>query len=427
MKSTHFVFRTAVLTLLFAGALAQAAPITGTVTNKTTGKPASGDTVVLVNPMTGMSEIARTTSDAHGHYSLNAAVNGPALVQATHQGAGYFIAAPQGGAPGDITVYDVAAKVDGVVIDEDVVGVIEASNGQLRVVERYSIHNSSMPLRTQWSPRSFELVLPAEAVVDGVSAQRPGPRSLPTTVKLDPDGPKGHYAINFPIQPDDGEKGTLFQIEYEVPYTSGKFTFHPQMSIPARTLWVVLPKSMTFASGAGSVFQSAPQDPGFQTFVARNALPGKALEFTVSGSGSMPREDQGAQGSQAAGAPGNQPGGGIGNPIGTPDPLTKYKGWILAGFALLLAAAAAILLRKQAALTGAPRPATNAVAGSKTPTGISPSAAPADRNAALLNILKEELFALESEKASGTISPGEYAEVKAGLEAVLKRALKRNS
>jgi hypothetical protein len=408
---------------LLAGALAQAAPITGTVTNKTTGKPASGDTVVLVNPMTGMSEIARTTSDVRGHYSLNAAINGPALVQATHQGAGYFIAAPQGGSPGDITVYDVAAKVDGVAIDEDVVGVVEASNGQLRVVERYSVHNTSMPLRTQWSPRSFELVLPAGAVVEGVSAQRPGASSLPTTVKLDPDGPKGHYAINFPIQPDDNEKGTLFQIEYEVPYGEGKFTFHPQVSIPARTVWVVLPKSMTFAAGAGSVFQSAPQDPGFQTYVSRNALPGKALEFTVSGSGSMPREDQGAQGSQATGAPGSQPGGGIGNPIGTPDPLTKYKWWILAGFALLLVAAAAFLLRKQTALTGATLSAQSAASGATTSLH---SAAPASRNTALLGILKDELFTLESEKASGTISPGEYAEVKAGLEAVLKRALKRN-
>ena len=425
MKSTQLL-RFLALSLLCADALAQAAPITGTVTNKTLGKPAVGDTVVLVDVQAGMNEVSTAKTDARGHYSLNAPGSGPYLIRANHQGAGYFIAAPQGGAPGDITVYDVAAKVDGVAIDEDVVGVVEASNGQLRVVERYSVHNTSMPLRTQWSPRSFELVLPAEAVVDGVSAQRPGASSLPTTVKLEPDGPKGHYAINFPIQPDDNEKGTLFQIEYAVPYSGGKFTFHPQVSIPARTVWVVLPKSMTFAAGAGSVFQSAPQDPGFQTYVARNALPGKALEFTVSGSGSMPREDQGAQGSQAAGAPGNQPGGGIGNPIGTPDPLTKYKGWILAGLALLLAAAAALLLRKQAALTGAPQPTSYVAFGTKTLTEIPSSTPHTDRNTALLGILKEELFALESEKASGTISPGEYAEVKAGLEAVLKRALKRN-
>ena len=54
----------------------------------------------------------------------------------THQGADYFIPAPQGGGPGDISVYDVAAKVSGVSIAEHVAGV-ESDNGQLRVVERY--------------------------------------------------------------------------------------------------------------------------------------------------------------------------------------------------------------------------------------------------------------------------------------------------
>jgi hypothetical protein len=50
---------------------------------------------------------------------------------------------------------------------------------------------------------------------------------------------------------------------------------------------------------------------------------------------------------------------------------------------------------------------------------------PAAKNASLLNVLKEELFALESEKISGTIAPADYAEVKAALETVLRRALKR--
>ncbi|MFZ0395625.1 MAG: carboxypeptidase regulatory-like domain-containing protein, partial [Terracidiphilus sp.] len=52
-------------------------------------------------------------------------------------------------------------------------------------------------------------------------------------------------------------------------------------------------------------------------------------------------------------------------------------------------------------------------------------ATPAAKNSALLNALKEELFALESEKISGTITPEEFAEQKAALETVLKRALKR--
>ena len=52
-------------------------------------------------------------------------------------------------------------------------------------------------------------------------------------------------------------------------------------------------------------------------------------------------------------------------------------------------------------------------------------ASPAARGSALLNVLKEEMFALESEKIAGTVAPEEYAEVKAALETVLKRALKR--
>lgn len=119
-----------------------------------------------------------------------------------------------------------------------------------------------------------------------------------------------------------------------------------------------------------------------------------------------------------ASAAGGKPGGGIGNPIGTPDPITKYKWWILAAFALLLAAAAAFLLRKQpgAPAIGAPQDVAGQVFTSETPSS---------RNASLLNVLKEELFTLESEKLSGTLSAGEYAEVKAALETVLKRALNR--
>jgi hypothetical protein len=43
----------------------------------------------------------------------------------------------------------------------------------------------------------------------------------------------------------------------------------------------------------------------------------------------------------------------------------------------------------------------------------------------LLSVLKDELFAIESEKISGTIAPADYAKVKDALETVLKRALER--
>jgi hypothetical protein len=433
MKSTRFALHTFALSLLVSGALVQAATVTGTVTDKTTGKPAGGDSIVLVDVQAGMGEVAHATTDARGHYSLNEPGSGPYLVRVTHQGAGYFIAAPQGGAPGDIPVYDVAAKVPGVFVEADVMEV-ETENGQLKVTERYFVHNTSTPPTTQWSTRSFEIVLPAEAVLNGAGAQRPS--GLPTSVKVDPDGPKGHYAFNFPIQPDDGDKDTLFQLSYDVPYNSGKFTFHAQESLQTDNLAVLMPKSMTFTPGSGAAFKAVPQDPGVQTYVAKNAVPGKPVEFTISGTGSMPREAQGAPAGQpsagdsgaqdaSTNAPTGQPGGGIGTPINTPDPLSKYKWWILGGLALLLITAAAFLLRKPAGLPGT-LPIADAGAGTAAVT-YPAFGSPAAKQSQLLSVLKEEMFALESEKISGTIAPEEYAETKTALETVLKRALKRSS
>jgi hypothetical protein len=158
----------------------------------------------------------------------------------------------------------------------------------------------------------------------------------------------------------------------------------------------------------------------------------------------MPREAQGGAGAQSdaagAGATPSGPGGGIGEPINTPDPLSKYKWWILGGLALLLVAAAGFLLRKPpsvpgalgaaapayaaaASTHGAPHPATVPTPAFAAPTPATPAA----KNVALLNALKEELFSLESEKLSGTLTAEEYAEVKPALEIVLKRALKQRS
>jgi Carboxypeptidase regulatory-like domain len=416
--------------LIFASAGAQAANVSGTVTDKTTGKPATGDPVVLLEPMAGMSEVGHATTDAQGRYSLTLPGASPYLVRVTHQGAEYFIPAPQGGGTGDIPVYDVAAKVNGVSISERVAGV-ESENGQLRVVERYDIHNASTPPTTQWSKKTFEVVIPTDAVIGDVSAQRPGSGNLPTSVKLDPDGPTGHYSFNFPIQPDDGGKGTLFQIQYELPYADGKYTFHSVLTLPAQSFWVVLPKSMTLAGGAGTSFEQSPQDPTVQTYLMRDVTAGKLIDYTVSGTGAFPREDQNAQSAQGGAGDngqgtvaGNQPGGGIGVPINTPDPLSKYKWWILGGLGLVLVIGAAFLLRRP------PMPATATVAsavssGAAAAVYAAPSA-PSAKNAALLHALKEELFDLESEKIAGTLSASDYAEQKAALETVLRRALKKS-
>jgi hypothetical protein len=419
---------------------AQAVTFTGTVTNKTTNRPSASDTVVLVDVQAGMAEAASTTTNASGQYSLDAPGMGPYLIRVTHQGGSYFIAAPQGGAAGNITVYDVAAKVDGVSIDADML-LLEAAGGMLRVHERFLVRNTSLPPRAQFSDNTFEIVIPADAEIDGSSATRPG--GLATNTRVMPLSEKGHYTFNVPIQPDQGEKETLFEVQYHLAYT-GKYTFHPKLLMPADNLVVYAAKGIDFKAAQGLSFQSTQEDPRVQTFVARNIRPGQAIGFAISGEGQMPggaqstgMASQGGMGDSGGGSDGigSGPGGGIGAPIGSPDPLTKYKWWILALLALLLAAASGYLLRrKSGASDGVVALVHDPQAPGQTPTTVtmparSPSpatghgSAPVSGNAALLNLIKEEMFAIEREKLSGDLPPKEYAEIKAGLEALLRRAL----
>ena len=412
---------------LLLGATTYAASVSGTVTNKTTDKPSAGDKVELVDVQAGMSAVATATTNGSGKYTLNEPGAGPYLVRVTHQGAQYFIAAPQGAGPGDITVYDASPSVSAVSVEDQIIN-LEAPNAQqLEVTEQYVVHNSSSPKTTKSGANTFEFTLPDGAIIDMAEATRPS--GLPTMAQPSPAGTKNHYAFNTPIEPDQGpDKMTVFQVHYHLPYT-GKYTFKPTVSTPTSNLAVQLPKSMTFAAGSGASYQSIPQDPSIQTYLLKNAQPGAAMEFTVSGTGSMPRDQQ-QGGQEAAGPQQGTPGGGIGEPIPSPDPLSKYKFWILGGLGLVLVATAAFLLRKPAGAPAgtAPSPAAGAAPSYPPATGLPAHvASPAAKNGALLSALKEELFALESDKLSGAITPAEYAEQKAALETVLKRALQKKS
>ena len=430
MKSIKFFFSFFATSIMFTAAMAQASSFTGTVTNKTSGKPSVGDVVELVDVQAGMKVTSHTTTDGSGHYVLNEPGSGPYLVRATHQGAGYFIAAPPGSGQGNISVFDTSPKVNGVSVEDDVLQ-IESENGQLDVAEQFVIHNTSSPRVTQFSKNTFEFVLPAGAILEGAEATRPS--GLPTIAVPLPLSQKGHYTLNVPIQPDEGEAQTLFVLRYHLPYT-GSFQFSPKLLMTAENYAVQMPKAMTFTPGPGANFQPVQppsQGPAVLTFLAKNVAPGKPIDFTVSGNGSLPREDQpgtngpqpgGGQDNAAAAGAGGQPGGGIGTPINTPDPLTKFKWWILGGLVIVLVAAAGFLLRKPATASvgadAAPAPASAA------PAFVPAAGSSAPKQSQLLNVLKEELFSLESEKINGTITPEEFAKVKEALETVLKRALK---
>jgi hypothetical protein len=409
--------------LVAASCSAFAATVTGTVTNKTVNKPSSGDDVVLIAFGKGMQEAGRTKTDAKGHYSIDVPDDGMHLIRVDHQKAAYFQPVQPGTTTVDVEVYDVLPKVAGVSTEADVMR-IETDPQGLHVIENYFVKNESNPPMTQFSPRAYEIYLPPDARIEGSAAMGPG--GMPVSSSPVPTGEKGYYAFVFPVRPGE----TRFQVSYHLPY-NGSFSFTPKVSLPTQNVAIMLPKAMKFAAGGAVAFQSINDDVNAQTFLARNVSPSQAMAFTVSGSGSMPRESQGQGGNDAAGAAAGpeagqpsaatdtRPGGGLGNPIDTPDPLNKYKWWILSGLALVLAVAAAFLLRaKPEAAASAPAPVAS---------GSLPVATPAAGRGDLLEALKEELFALETERLEGKLSESEYAEQKAALETVLRRALSRQT
>jgi hypothetical protein len=160
------------LCALFSAA-ASAATITGTVTNGTTKTPAAGDTVTLIALDQSMREIARTTTDAQGHFSIDAPDPGMHLIRIDHQGAGYFQPAPPNTPNVNAQVFDVAATVAGVSTVANVMRV-ETDQQGLRVTQSFFIKNDSNPPRTQFSKRSYDFFLPPGAVIEGSAAMAPG-------------------------------------------------------------------------------------------------------------------------------------------------------------------------------------------------------------------------------------------------------------
>ena len=410
--------RIAGVAALFAtiSGFAFAESITGTVINKTTNKPAAGDDVVLIRLAQGMQEAARTKTDSHGRFTLDVPDAGMHLVRVTHDKAAYFRPAPPGTQSVEVEVYNAAEKVAGVTGEADVMRIqTDESGKKLDVVENFFIKNDSNPPRTQFSPRSFEFYLPAGAVVEGSAALGPG--SMPVKASPIPLGDPNHYAFIFPIRPGE----TRFQITYSLPY-SGSFKFAPRLTMPTDTVAIMMPKSMTFAGGASTPYAPVTEETTAQTYVARNTAPSQALDFTLSGTGQLPRDSQAAATAGNSGQPANgpesaaadtRPGGGLGNPIdpsGNDDPWAKYKWWILGCLGLAMAAGAGIMLKGNSA-----KPA---YAGSAPAIPTGPNS--------ILAALKEELFALETDKLQGRMTDAEYEEHKAALEVVLRRSLLRS-
>ncbi len=435
------------LALIALSSFTTAQTLTGTVKNSTTGKPAAGDEVVLLKLAQGMEEAGRTKTDAKGQFSFKLDdAQAPHLVRAIHQDVTYHRMAPPGTTSVELEVYDVGKKIDGIMVIADIMR-IQAAQGQIEVIREFGVQNTSKPPRTQMNERNLEFYIPDGAQIISDSATATTENGNPVKSAPVPEGEKNRYSFIFPLRPGL----TRFEVAYQLPY-SGSANLDPKSLYPLEHFVVMTPKAMQFtaaAASAGFKLINYPNEPNAAVQVASNTAPGQNLAFKVSGEGTLEAQESGGQGSneggQSAGSsPGggtqanNRPGGGLGPPIDAPDPLQKYRWWILGGFAALLVVGGVYVASRQ-------QSAARALARQKTDSSVSSGmqeeddyapaeilSTPSVRSAArpssmLMEGIKEELFQLEVERKQGQISQADYEKAKSALDQTLERALKREA
>jgi len=435
--------KTACVALLFTS-FAAAQTLTGTVKDATTGKPGAGDQVILLKLGQGMEEAGRTTANAKGQFTFKLDdQQSPHLVRVIHQEVTYHRMAPPGTTSVEVEVYDVAKKIDGISVSADIMR-LESQQGKLVIVREFGVQNSSKPPRTQMNERNLEFYIPdgAEIIPDSATAVTDNGNPLKTNPV--PEGEKNRYSFIFPLRPGL----TRFEVAYQQPYT-GSANVDPKSVYDLDHFVVMTPKTMQFtAASAASGFKpiNYPQEPDAAVQVASNTTHGENLSFKVSGEGVLQSPQEG-NGDQSSGSgeqtttpeAANRPGGGLGPPIDAPDPLQKYRWWILGGFAaILIIGGVFVASRQQAAARALARqrigsPSSMRASALEEEDDFAPAEIlaarrePARTSSRLLDALKDELFQLEVERKQGQISQAEYETAKSALDQTLERALKREA
>jgi Carboxypeptidase regulatory-like domain len=406
--------------------IAQAGTVHGTVRNGTTGKPAPGVAVMLIQLQGGMQPVANTQSDAKGQFTFDNPNLGaqPMLVRAVYRGINFHQPVPPGKSDVEVAVYEPTKDPKAIAVTTRVV-FFQPNGTTLIVGEEYSLQNDTQPPEAYFrADGNFEFSVPEGAQLQQVAAS--GPAGMPV-VQAPIDKGKGHFAIAYAFRP--GENTVRYS--YEIPYPNNTATVKiPPSAYAARRLLVVAPPSVQIA---GEGLQAGGQEQGMAIYGRENLTANTALAVNISGTAPPPGansaadQNQGDQEAQGAAASANIQ--------QVPGRLDVLKWPLVAGFVGIFAVGAILLARKPVAMTVAPPENSTDQSAQSNPRfhpkkASSPDApgngsAPSMENlnaavATSLEYLKDQLFRLELRHQAGTIPDDEYAAERARAEKVLR-------
>src|SRR5260370_14200288 len=227
------------LVLAPLAAIAGAGTVHGTVINGTTGKPATGIELVLIQLQGGMQEVAHSKSGAQGEFTFDHPGLGaqPMLVRAVYHGVNFNRALPPGSTTAQVDIYELSKDAKTISVPSHVV-IFKPYCAAMIIGVEYQIETKSHPPMALYkTDGSFDFALPEKGQLQRVDAA--GPAGMPV-VQLPIDKNKNRYSISFSFWPGDSS----VRYSYELPYAGNSATVQIPTVYPGGQLLVVAPPSV---------------------------------------------------------------------------------------------------------------------------------------------------------------------------------------
>jgi hypothetical protein len=439
------IMRALAVIFLFLG-FASARPVAagtvdGTVKNGTTGKLSVGTEVILIQLQGGMQPVAKTKTDAQGHYHFDNPQlgTGPMLLRVVYGGVNYHEPITPGKTTADVEVFEPTTQPGAFSVANHAL-ILQANGNELMVGEEYMITNKTLPpVAFYREDGSFNFNLPDGAQFSQASAW--GAANMPV-VQGTIDKGKDKMAIAFPFRP--GESGV--RLAYKMPYPGNRLMLRNVSPYATEKLIIAAPPAMQIA-GAG--ISPAGQDQGFNVYTMDHVAANAPVDITVSGTAPMPA---GSSAQESSGGADNSQNASVNSRAGDSGPeapsvsataiparLDSLKWVLTGGFASIFVLGFVYLwMRPQAAgaLVSTPDASEALVAhthsaGVKRQTATAPSPSVAWGAAAnvadvrrevsgSMDELKDRMFRLELRHQAGTMTEEDYVRERARLEQTIR-------
>jgi len=420
--------RRILLASLLLGFLASgllAGTLTGTVTNGTTGKPAAGVQVILIQLQGTMQPVANTTTDSEGHYKLdNPAIGaGPMLIRAVYRGVNYHEPATPGTSTVNVEVFEPTDEASAFDVTAHAI-IFEPNGSDLTIGGEYIVKNSTQPPVAYYRPDgSFVFSLPPGAQVGDVSVV--GTSGMP--IKQNPlDKGANKEAIDYPFRPGDSQ----VRMSYRVPYADNKTSIKFASPYKADRIAILAPPSVQIS---GSGFSPAGTEQGMNVYmrdaVAANVPFSVAVSGTAppQGSGTGEDDSQNPSVNSRADAGGEPP---VANITTMPARLEGVQWIIVGGFVAVFVLGLVFLWRQPQTAPGSDGGPQAPHARVKVPARkqeARPAATTAEVEREVhgsLDELKDSLFRLELRREAGTISEDDYVRERRRVQDLLRDLVK---